>query len=163
MNDDPSTQLTPTPSQTQPDPQVDDIVALGSQIQDDFAANDANPPTDSLAMETPVSDTPDAPAVEEKSPLDLLEELLQKESGAITPEILTEPPVDAGPTEEEIALAQHHEAERLAQIEQQRVAMQAEVSSEEQQKRDAIRQEQLGQHQQADPNKIVQIERKIDY
>jgi hypothetical protein len=113
------------------DPQVDDIVQQGLSLQSQLSTEPA------VATDSPQEQaTP--PVANAKSPLDVLEEILSKEDGkkSAVPET---PKISE---EEMAALRQEQEAQQAAELEQQRLAMQSEVGSEEQQKRDQVRQEQ---------------------
>lgn len=90
-----------------------------------------------------------------KSPLDILEEILGKSEAAPV-----EPTIPEKTPEEIEAERLAHEAEQQALLEQQRLHLQAEVSSEEQQKRDAIRQEQMLSNQAVNDHDIYQIQRE---
>lgn len=117
---------------------VDDVVAQGLEIQDLFAANSS------------VQD-------QKKSPLDMLEEILQKE--------------ELSRKEEQLASETHSNQEELVRqaqlaiqeeqlITQQREQLMAEVHSDDQKKRDQIRIEQTNSNQPNNPFQIKQLERK---
>src|SRR5690606_25968898 len=102
----------------------------------------AQQPADPIASPpTPQIQTP----ADQKSPLDILEEILSKEEKK---NAAAAPSQETGPTPEELALIEQHKQEQQAMIEEARQRMMSEVGSDEQKKRDAIRQQQM------DANKI---------
>lgn len=174
MNDQPITPPTQDP--------VDDVVAQAAAIKDLFKQNDANPSTDSSvvnsSMTAPISDVPaqaqqtsmpattpepaqtpvPAPGQPQKSPLDILEEILNKEEKKNAE--ASAPAQEAGPTAEELELLEKQKQEQQAMLDAARQNMLTEAGSDEQKKRDAIRQQQMDANKVDNPYEIRQIQHK---
>lgn len=135
-----------TPVQAPVADPVDDMVAQGSAIQDLFAQNDLQSSTDQPSQ---------------KSPLDILEEILAREEQ----DSKSGPPVGAavphGPTPEELEQQRlQQQAAEQAMIEEHRQKMMAETQSTEQKQRDQIRQQQIDANKVNNPYEIHQLQHK---
>lgn len=130
------------------DPQVDELVQAADDLQQDLSQP---VPADDQAQ--PVATAAD-PAGAAKSPLDILEELLGKSEQPAA----NEPPK---PTPEEIAaVRQAAEEQQAKELELQRQHMLAEIETDEQKKRDEVRQQQMGSLQANSEYHIPQLQRK---
>lgn len=109
-------------------------------------------PTENTTAAVP----PSAQVGAQKSPLDILEEILNKEQKKQEVAVTQE----EGPSPEAIALKQQLEAENQLKLEEARRQMLEETGSEEQKKRDAIRQEQMSANQVNNPYEIKQLQHK---
>jgi hypothetical protein len=143
------------------DPAVDDVVQQGAAIQDLFAQDDqqSTVPFAATTTDQPLPAMPSPPPPQptpQKSPLDILEEILSKEEKKAEPEAV----VPEGPTPEEIEAQNQLRAAELALLEEQRQKMMTETQSQEQQQRDAIRQQQVDSNKSNNPYEIIQLERK---
>jgi len=125
---------------------VDDVVQQGMDIQDLFDQNDQD--------SSQVVGLLDDPA--QKSPLDILEEILKKEEAKHS----DQPLVEAGPSAEDIALQARQDAQEKAMIEEHRRKLITETESQEQQKRNFVRDEQIKANQVTSPFDIKQLVRK---
>ena len=152
---------------TQTAASADDLVAEASAIQDLFAQNDVSVPQQGVDESNTLSKSDLGSPVgqgaasnsdpNQKSPLDILEEILNKEEKKTAKE---QPAVDEGPSPEELARIQQLQEQEKQLIDEQRQKMQAEMNSDEQKQRDQIRQQQIDAHASNNPYEIVQLERK---
>lgn len=168
VNDMPSAQPSHIPTSSGDTPIADSDQNLSTQpvpqpaMQDQVASNQVAMDESTQTVEVPASSADTTATVPNaasdnaaKSPLDILEEILGKSEAAPV-----EPTIPEKTPEEIEAERLAHEAEQQALLEQQRLHLQAEVSSEEQQKRDAIRQEQMLSNQAVNDHDIYQIQRE---
>lgn len=162
MND--SSQNTVTPQQVSSAPAanpqaVDDIVAMGQDIQQVFAQNDQQQPVVQPIQTPAATSAPTQPPTsdDQKSPLDILEEILNRQEKSQPQDQPAEP---TGPTEQEVQVFQQQQIEQQQAIEAQRQKLQYESSSDEQKQRDQIRQQQMDALKVNNPYEIKQLTRK---
>ncbi|MEO8582016.1 MAG: hypothetical protein ABI425_05600 [Patescibacteria group bacterium] len=157
MNDDvtPITVDPQTVSDVQASSSVDEVVAQAAAVQDLFK-NDDTPQSDQPLANGPDDLTQPVPATPaQRSPLDILEEILSKEEKKNET-----PAVEQGPSLEELEQVKQQEAEKQSMIEDARKKMMTETESDEQKKRDMIRQQQIDANKIVSPFEIRQLEHK---
>lgn len=139
---DPQSQSSPPDVSQTPDPAVDQVIQQGLDLNTTLVQESAPQatPTDQLKTEGG------------KSPLDLLEEILEKEKGA-------DPAVPTKSAEEIAAEQQRREEENKAALEAHRQKLSQEIQTPEQQQRDEVRKQQAQDLAHQNPGHIPQLQR----
>ncbi len=158
------TPVSSVPTSVSPLPSNQDNQIL-KQVQDDgsFASqsmttdNTQQSASDQPALQNPITNTqqPIPSSDDQKSPLDILEEILRKEEKK---QAEKEAVVSQEETENQKQLEAQQEAENQALIEEARKKMIQETATEEQKQRDAIRQQQIDANKVHNPYEIRQLE-----
>lgn len=144
-----SDQTVPTSSSTD----LTGLTGFQPQADEPLAQTDLTNATNQPGNQS-TSQPSNQPATDQRSPLDILEEILAKE------EKKAEPAIPDGPTPEEIEKAKQEAAAEVILLEEQRRKMMTEVQTDEQKNRDQIRHQQTDALKVVNPYEIKQLERK---